>query len=415
MKQITKRFALAMAFAIGLVLATGSALADVTLTTFDNVNTGNLGSPYGSWTPADLTATSTGFDVTSPGGFGGVYFPLASTVNATSTSNIVLTVNWTNTSSSPPSSGDGVILVIGDINTTQLIYQWYNLPTGRYVLTKPLYPPDGGSGTLDLSNITYVHLQGDGGSAYSIQWQNLDLAGAMTSVEVLTFDNYHQDALYGAWAGGNGATMISGPTNWTVTATGGGSDWVYLGGPNGVCDGAGQSNIVLTVTISGVPAGDVINPYVELLDEDGTDYTYTWDSLTNGQYVLTMPAQSPTRVNAAGTPGLNLAKLQHSHIGVDTGGQPTQYTISFDDLSLSTPVTSPPAIQITSQSYNPQTRQLTLTWTSNPNASYTILSTSTLQASMSPLTINIPSGGATTTTTVTMPAGNSGFVQVQQQ
>ena len=403
-----------MALAAGLALISTSGFANVNITTFDNVNVGNLGSPYGSWNPGDFTAGPISFDVGSPTGFGGVYYPLPSTVNATGTSNIVLTVNWTNSSASPASSGDGIILVIGDINTTQLIYQWYNLPTGRYVLTKPLYPADSGSGTLDLANITYVHLQGDGGSAYSIEWQNLDLAGAMTSVEVLPFDNYHQDGIYGAWA--SGATTVAGPTNWTVTATGGGSDWVYLGGPHGVCNGTGQSNVVLSVTISGVGFGQVVNPYVELLDEDGTDYTYTWYSLTNGQYVLTMPAQSPTTINVAGsTAGLNLGKLQHSHIGVDTGGQPTSYTISFNDLSLSTPVTTPTNIQITSQSYNPQTHQMALTWTSSPNQSYTILSTSSLQTPMSPLSVGILSGGTTTSTTVTMPAGNSGYVQVKQQ
>src|SRR5579859_6415234 len=107
MKQVTKRFALAMAFTAGLVST--SSLANVNLTTFDNVNTGNLGSPYGSWTPASLMAGPTSFNVTSSGGFGGVYYPLPATVNATGTSNIVLTVNWTNTSASPPSSGDGVV------------------------------------------------------------------------------------------------------------------------------------------------------------------------------------------------------------------------------------------------------------------------------------------------------------------
>lgn len=410
MKQTTKRLARATAFVAGLVLAANSALADVNLTTFENVNVSNLG-PYGSWTTANMADGSTGLDLTSPGGFGGVYFPFSSTINATGTSNIVLTVDWTN---STASSSEGFIIVLGDIHTTQLGYQFYGLPTGRYVVSKAIYPPDFSPGTLDLSNITYVHLQGDGSAPYSIQWQNLALAGAMTNVEVLTFDNYHQNAVYGAWA--SGATTSVGPTNWTVTAIGGGSDWVYLGGPDGVCNGAGQSNIVLTVTVSGVGAGEIINPFVELIDSDSSDYTYTWYNLTNGQYSLTMPVQSPTTINAAGsTPGLNLAKLQHSHIGVDTGGQPTQYTISFDDLSLATPVVSAPTIQITSQSYNPQTHQLTLTWTSSPTKSYTILSTSNLQTPMSPLSANISSGGATTTTTVTLPVGNSGFVKVEQQ
>jgi hypothetical protein len=129
-----------------------------------------------------------------------------------------------------------------------------------------------------------------------------------------------------------------------------------------------------------------------------------------------MPAQTPTAKNNNGSiPGLNLAKLQHSHIGVDTGGLQTHYTISFEDLSLTSTAPPAPTILITSESYNPQTQEFNLTWTSTPGQYYTVLSTSDLSVPMSPLAVNIPSGGSTTSTTVTMPPGDAGFVRIQQQ
>lgn len=419
MKTTTHCFPLLIA--LGIILAlTSTAFAQsplVELTNFENVNTNALGTPFGSWTYASMNPGSNSFDVHATN-YGGVYDPLSPYANATGCSNIVLTINWTNTSSTPNTSGDGFILTIGDVHTSQLVYQFYNLPTGQYVVTRALYPADivQGSGTLDLTAISYIFPQGDSGpSGYSEQWQDLKLAGAMTNVEILTFHNYHQDAQYGAWANGNSPTIVVGPTNWTVTATGGGSDWVYLGGPNGLCNGAGQTNLALTVDISGLSAGAIINPYVELLDTDGTDYVYTWYNLSNGHYVLSKPVQSPTTINAPGsTNGLDLAHIRHSHIGVDTGGLQTRYTISFDDLSLTSAAPPPPTIVITSESYDPQAQAFTLTWTSTYNQYYSVLSTSDLTVPMSAISVNIPSGGTTTTTTVSA-VGNAGFFQIQQQ
>jgi len=77
-------------------------------------------------------------------------------------------------------------------------------------------------------------------------------------------------------------------------------------------------------------------------------------------------------------------------------------------------VASPPGI--TSFHYNPATLQFTLTWTSTAGANYTVLESPGLSpAAWSPLQTNIPSGGSTTTTTVTMPAGTKGFLRILVQ
>lgn len=83
-------------------------------------------------------------------------------------------------------------------------------------------------------------------------------------------------------------------------------------------------------------------------------------------------------------------------------------------ISVTGTVILPPAI--TSLQYDPITRQFTLTWTSMPGALYSIQETSGLEAlSWTTLASNIPSGGNSTTYTVTMPAGTAGFLRVYQQ
>jgi hypothetical protein len=76
-------------------------------------------------------------------------------------------------------------------------------------------------------------------------------------------------------------------------------------------------------------------------------------------------------------------------------------------------VVGSPNVKITSFQYNRNTSQYTLTWTSTASATYSVLESPGLNpASWSPLQTGIPSGGATTTTTVTMPAGTKGFLRI---
>jgi hypothetical protein len=77
-------------------------------------------------------------------------------------------------------------------------------------------------------------------------------------------------------------------------------------------------------------------------------------------------------------------------------------------------VAAPPII--TSFHYNPATLQFTLTWASSAGANYTVLESPSLNPAVwSPLQTNIPSGGSTTTATVTMPAGTKGFLRILVQ
>jgi len=220
-----------------------------------------------------------------------------------------------------------------------------------------------------------------------------------------TFDNFTSDALYGSWSS---AIIDSGPTAYTITATNYGSNYKY----NPV-DGSGEKNIELTVTLSSsAPNAGKLGPIVTLEDADGTSFNFAWYGQNNGRRVLTLPLNSPSSVGAAGSvAGLNLATLTHLHLQLDPSDYHSGYTVAWENLRL----IGAPRPVISAPSYDPLTHEFTLTWTSSPGKVYAIMQTSDLSTAFTPLVTDVVSGGSTTTTTVLMPDGNSGFVRVQQQ
>lgn len=413
MKSIRKKYTqrLAAAALAGAWAMTSAAWADVTLLTFDTPPGLAVGAAFGSWTSGTITPGTTSYDV-SASGYGGQYVDVAPDVDATGNSNIEVTVNLT-----VPSGTAAAIVTLGDADGTEWIYEWYGLTSGAQVLLKPLsahaaVSVPGTTPGLDLANLSYVFIQGNG-NPYTIQWQNLRITGPPARVTVSSFDNYVSDAKYDSWAS---VTPVSGPTSYSITATGGGSNYKYIGFP--VIAGAGQTTLQLTVTISGLAEAASVSPFVKLLDGDPgantASYIYSWPNLINGHYVLTLPVQSPTTIETAGNHGgLNLETLTHSHIGVDTGGLPTTYTISWEDLSLTS--SSATAIQITKQSYDPASHQFSLTWTSENGATYTVETATDLAGGFTTLETGVVSGGSTTTHAVTLTNPNRSFVRIRKQ
>ncbi len=163
------------------------------------------------------------------------------------------------------------------------------------------------------------------------------VSSAAADTTITTFDFFTSDALYASWALPS-ATIVSGPTSYSVTATGYGSNYKYIGFPVIQGGGLGNNRLQLTVTLSGPPAADgQLGPIVELIDGDGTDYNFAWYGQTLGSHVLTMSLNSPTWANAPGTtPGLDLDTLTHMHMQLDPGGFGTlgAYTVAWEDLSL---------------------------------------------------------------------------------
>lgn len=231
----------------------------------------------------------------------------------------------------------------------------------------------------------------------------------MADTTIAVFDeNFYLDGLF-AWSD---AVVVAGPTGYSITDTLYGSGYKDIN-PN--IDASGETTIELTVTVSGtpvLPTDPVSGPLVKLVDDDITEFEYAWYGLTNGTHVLTAPLNTPTYIRAAGgVAGLDLSNLSFFHLQDDPGAYLGQYTIVFKKLRL-IGVTGP---VITPVSYNPATQEFTITWTSLPGKSYTVMHTLDLSIAFSPLLTDVASGGATTTTTVTMPAGGAGFLKILQQ
>lgn len=87
------------------------------------------------------------------------------------------------------------------------------------------------------------------------------------------------------------------------------------------------------------------------------------------------------------------------------------------DGTISVASSGPSAPVITSSQFNAATHQFTLVWSSQPALTYSILYSSNLisdQFTSHVLATGIPSGGISTTNTVTLPAGPLGFLRVSQ-
>jgi hypothetical protein len=88
----------------------------------------------------------------------------------------------------------------------------------------------------------------------------------------------------------------------------------------------------------------------------------------------------------------------------------TSGTISVASTGAGNPV-------VTSSQFNPDTHQFTLTWSSVSSVTYSVQYVSNLVSdsfASHVLATGIPSGGTQTSTTVTMPAGSTGFLRVTQ-
>jgi hypothetical protein len=236
----------------------------------------------------------------------------------------------------------------------------------------------------------------------------LFLRSASAETVLTTFENFTLDGLFSSWAS---ATVVSDPTNYSITATGYGSGYKGIT-PN--IDATGETNIELTVTLTGTNAANtpMSGPIVSLVDADGTFYNYAWYGQIAGTHVLKASLRQPTFTSGAGTvPGLDLSRLAFFHLQDDPGTYSGQYTIAFNLLRL----TGAPALAVTSQSFDIASQQFTLTWASRPGMNYTVLFASDLSSSFSPLLTDIPSAGTNTTTSVTVPGGQAGFLQILQQ
>src|SRR6266404_2850811 len=142
---------------------------------------------------------------------------------------------------------------------------------------------------------------------------------------ISTFDNFNLDGLF-AWSD---ATIVSGPTSYSVTDTGYGSGYKAI---TPVINASGATTIELTCTLSGGPSG----PIVALVDGDGTFVNYAWYGTPVGSHVLTMDLSAGSGLGSGSVPGLDLSTLSFFHLQDDPGAFTGAYTVEFQNLSLTT-------------------------------------------------------------------------------
>ena len=151
------------------------------------------------------------------------------------------------------------------------------------------------------------------------------------------FNTLFENELYASWASPE-AVIVSGPDSYSVTATGYGSNYIFIGEP--LIVGAGNTHLELDITLSGPPTADGhLGPIVSLVDADGSYHNFAWFGQLLGNHILTKSVMSPDWITAPGTtPGLDLDNLLHMHLQLDPGGFGTQgqYTPEWNNLNLIT-------------------------------------------------------------------------------
>lgn len=137
---------------------------------------------------------------------------------------------------------------------------------------------------------------------------------------ISTFDSFNLDGLFD-WSN---ATVVSGPTSYSITDTGYGSGYKDIN-PN--VNAAGGTTLQVTLTLSGAPAADgQLGPIVALVDGDGTFQNIPWYGQTLGTHVLT--------ADLTAYPALDLSTLDFFHLQLDPSGFAGAYTVEWQDMRV---------------------------------------------------------------------------------
>ncbi len=262
------------------------------------------------------------------------------------------------------------------------------------------------SSTRGWTNVDYLGPNGQpsgttniyGGAWYITDATEWNVGGNFTNDGIVGFGKNYGNITFS----GNG--MIGGnKTNTFIVPS------MTINGTNEVAD-----TIMLTTNspiVNGTEVFDLANSNQIVLNAGTNVFWYT----TNGTLDV---------INSGPAPVAGSTYQLFNNIG--SGGYGGQYTSTTlptlaagltwtNELLVngSIAVVGLPTVTITSFQFNRTTSQFTLTWTSTAAATYTVQESPSLNPSVwSPLQTSIPSGGSTTTATVTMPAGTKGFLRV---
>jgi hypothetical protein len=273
-------------------------------------------------------------------------------------------------------------------------------------------------------------------AAVGLTWAGSAQAQNVTGTLILSNIPPTMTAVYGDWTT---ATITDTTNGFEVFASegaddGGGSGYYQIAAGDVQILNTNDAQAVMTITINdgntestmwvGMPIilGDNVGNYEigGYVGEFANGYNGTQSPgsatfVTNANNTMTititmnLPAAMISTIKAGGDSvnGLNLLYYPALY---DTD----EYDITYNSLVLQ-PAPPVPVVKITSSQYNLAAGQSTLIWTSQASAQYTVQYSTNLLSGFTPLTSNIASGGATTTNTVTVPAGGAGFFRIMQQ
>lgn len=242
---------------------------------------------------------------------------------------------------------------------------------------------------------------------------------------------FNPNDVYGAWSS---AVFTSSASGLEVSSSGYGSMYYPVPSNNEVILNKNDVEAVLTVTINNV-ADAQSNVWIGIpfiLNDATTKHAYTLGGYA-GKFGYAdqnngggSASWDPTGDTVTETVLLNEPETAALLAAIQAGGDTiTGFNLEFDpavypggtyDVTFDSLVLQPhPGLAITSSQYNAATSQFTLSWTSQASADYTVQYSTNLLSGFTSLASDIASGGATTTTTVTVPVGHVGYFRILQQ
>jgi hypothetical protein len=425
MKTNMKQTAAVIALMVGLFFLNQAAAHPVmptaTITTFDNFTSDAL---YPSWSAATIDSTPTNYILTATG-YGSNYKYIGyPAINGIGCTNIELDV----TLSAPTTNADGHLGPIVDLidgDDTRYSYRWYGQLLGHHVLNMPVDSPTtvvkaGTVPGLNLATLTHMHMQLDPGGygtsgPYTVAWNNLRLTGPvdLCASELSSFVNFALDSVWDSWST---ATIVTNLQGYQITATGYGKGYKALATP---LDASVNTNIQLTITLNAANAASaagLLGPIVTLIDGNGSTLRFAWYGQSLGAMVLTKPLTDGVLTAAGTNTSFDLRSITGYNLELDPSTYTSDtYTVAWQHLDLTGGSCSTTPIVVTPKSFNPATREFTLTWSSSPGRTYAIQVATNVTTAFGSLKTNVPSGGASTSNTVVMPNATAGFLRVQQE
>lgn len=378
-----------------------------------------LGGTLGSW--SNPTVTSSNLQVTATG-WGGGWAAVSPVVSTTADKQLRLNVSLT----APDTANGklGPIVILQDSDGTQLRFPFYGQsPGANQVLTSSL-----GTGTIvqagttagfNFSAIAFVQVQLDPSTysgAYTVEWNDISIIGCENTsggTGICTTIDSFNNAFLGVYEGWTYANESATETNWQMTATGFGGGFLHLVPAASTTE---DKTLQLKLTLQAdAAASGKLGPLVVLEDGDGTQLRYAWYGQSPGTNLVLRSSLSSGLVVLAGSiPGFDFSTISYYHLQLDPGSYTGSYTFIADDLSIIGCAET--VLNVSSFTYDRQAQQLTLSWNSEPNATYAVQATSDLSAGFTgDIASGIPSGGATTTITISATDPVATFVRVRKE